>query len=191
MQPDLTLAYVATMRHEGLYSVDPVDPGGETWRGISRVNWPGCEVWRLLLKYRDRDGILDPEAAAADPEIERATKEFYRVQFWQPLRCADLVDHRVAAELFDTAVNMGTTVAAQMMQRAINALTPHGEPLALDGRVGPVTVAAVRATAERGRLASLAKAMNCLQGARYIELTERSPKLRRFAHGWLANRVAL
>ena len=33
-------AFANTMIHEGGYSVDPGDSGGETYMGISRHHWP-------------------------------------------------------------------------------------------------------------------------------------------------------
>jgi len=37
----------------------------------------------------------------------------------------------------------------------------------------------------------LCRALNCLQGAYYIELAERREKDERFVYGWLKNRVVL
>ena len=37
----------------------------------------------------------------------------------------------------------------------------------------------------------LLKALNCLQGARYIELAEARPQNKSFVYGWLRERVAV
>ena len=37
----------------------------------------------------------------------------------------------------------------------------------------------------------LLKALNCLQGARYIDLAQRRSANESFLYGWIANRVAL
>ena len=61
----------------------------------------------------------------------------------------------IAAELFDTDVNMGPAVAATFLQRALTALNRNGADypdLTPDGRVGPTTLAALDAfLRSRGR----------------------------------------
>ncbi len=96
----------------------------------------------------------------------------------------------VAAEVIDTAVNMGTGRAGRFLQRALNVLSP-GEALKMDGQVGPATVGALRVYLRRRDEQTLVKALNCLQGAFYIELAERREKDERFVYGWLKHRVGL
>lgn len=58
----------------------------------------------------------------------------------------------------------------------------------------PRTLAALRAyLAKRGTEGEtvLLKALNCLQGERYIDIAERRPKDEEFVYGWLRARVAL
>ncbi|RYF13326.1 MAG: hypothetical protein EOO77_15725, partial [Oxalobacteraceae bacterium] len=92
--------------------------------------------------------------------------------------------------LVDTGVNMGTGTAGGFLQRALNGL---GETnLKVDGNVGPITVAALKAfLAKRGaegerRLLAL---LNSLQGAKYLDLAEKKADNRAFLFGWLG-RVA-
>ena len=131
---------------------------------------------------------------------------------------------RIAAELFDTGVNMGVAVAAAFLQRALNALNRGARDypdISLDGRVGPQTLAALdlflltRGAAHypdlpldgrigAGTLAALdafldgrgaggeavlLKALEALQGERYVALAERRPANEAFLYGWLANRI--
>jgi lysozyme family protein len=63
-----------------------------------------------------------------------------------------------------------------------------------DGDIGPGTVAALKAyLGRRGKQGEqvLLKALNCLQGARYIELARGRSANEAFLFGWLANRVVL
>ena len=102
----------------------------------------------------------------------------------------------VAAELFDTGVNMGPAVAAGFLQRALNALNRGASDypdLVPDGRIGPATLAALDAFLRHrgaGGATVLVKAMEALQGERYIALAERRPSQEAFLYGWLANRIA-
>ena len=102
----------------------------------------------------------------------------------------------MAAELFDTGVNMGPAVAATFLQRALTALNRNGRDyrdLVPDGRVGPRTLAALdsylQARGRSGGETVLMRALEALQGERYLRLAERRPANEAFLYGWLANRV--
>jgi lysozyme family protein len=103
---------------------------------------------------------------------------------------------RVAAELFDTGVNMGPETAAGYLQRSLNALNRGGKEwrqLRPDGDIGPATMEALSGFRSVRGLAGeqvLLTALNALQGEHSIELAERHPKNQKFLYGWLANRVA-
>jgi lysozyme family protein len=121
----------------------------------------------------------------------------YRRLYWLRPRF-DQVARRspaLAAELFDTGANMGPAVAATFLQRALTALNRNGRDypdLVPDGRVGPATLAALDAFFEkRGKSgeAVLLRALEALQGERYLRLAERRPANEAFLYGWLANRI--
>ena len=101
----------------------------------------------------------------------------------------------IAAELFDTGINMGPAVAATFLQRALNALNRGASDypdLRPDGRLGPATLGALDAfLARRGAGAEtvLVKAVEALQGERYLALAEARPANEAFLYGWLANRL--
>ena len=129
------------------------------------------------------------------PRAEAAT--IYRRTYWlRPgldrvaLRCS-----RVAAELFDTGVNMGAETAVGFLQRALNALNRGARDyadLANDGAIGPRTLHALDAFLRvrgPGGETVLLKAVEALQGERYLTLAERRPANEAFLYGWLANRL--
>ncbi len=47
-EQDFQKALAHTLEFEGGYANDPADSGGETFRGISRRNWPQWEGWPLI-----------------------------------------------------------------------------------------------------------------------------------------------
>jgi lysozyme family protein len=101
----------------------------------------------------------------------------------------------IAAELFDTGVNMGPSVAVAFLQRALNALNRGARDypdLVPSARIDDATVAALRqflaTRAPRGD-GVLLKALEALQGERYLDLAERRPANEAFLYGWLANRL--
>jgi lysozyme family protein len=122
----------------------------------------------------------------------------YRRLYWLRPRFSEVASRSaaVAAELFDTGVNMGPAVAVTFLQRALTALNRNGKDypdLTPDGRIGPQTLAAVDAFLElRGRTSGevvLLRALEALQGERYLRLAERRPANEAFLYGWLANRI--
>ena len=165
---------------EGGYSDHPADRGGATRFGIT-------EAVARAAGYHGGMQLLPRATAAA----------IYRRVYWVEPGYAAVAERlpRVAAELFDTGVNMGPAVATGFLQRALNALNRGAgdyPDVALDGRVGPRTLAALDGfVARRGRPGEvvLLKAMEALQGKRYVRLAERRPANEAFLYGWLANRI--
>ncbi|EFO2555364.1 putative peptidoglycan-binding domain-containing protein, partial [Escherichia coli] len=103
----------------------------------------------------------------------------------------------IAAELCDTGVNMGPTVASRMLQRWLNVFNQQGRlypDMDTDGRIGPRTINALRAYLQKrgkdGELV-LVKALNCTQGDRYLELAEKREANESFVYGWMKERVAV
>lgn len=166
---------------EGGYVDHPADRGGATCFGIT-------EAVARAQGYAGPMRQLPRNEAAA----------IYKRLYW--LRPAfDRVGTRsaaIAAELFDTGVNMGPSVAATFLQRALTALNRNGSDypdLVPDGRIGPHTLAALDAFLNlRGKANGetvLLRALEALQGERYLRLAERRPANEAFLYGWLANRI--
>ena len=107
------------------------------------------------------------------------------------------IDERIGFELIDTGVNMGPARAAEFLQRTLNVFNAQGSRYAdlfVDARIGDVTLAALKAFLRwRGKAGSdaLLKALNCVQGTRYIEIAENSPSQESFVFGWFSHRVNL
>lgn len=96
--------------------------------------------------------------------------ELYRQHFWEPNLCGRINDQAIAEMLFEACANMGPYQATAALQRALG-LTGD----ALDGRMGPQTVATVNREAPRdGTLLSRFRAN--LFG-HYQRLAEINPKL--------------
>lgn len=166
---------------EGGYVNDPHDSGGETNFGIT-------------VKTARDHGYTGPMRSMPRSTAER----IYRTIYWER-PSFDVVSEtypRVAAELFDTGVNMGPGVASRFLQRSLNVLNRNAgdySDVKADGDVGPATIAALKEFRHLRGLSGevvLLEALNALQGARYIALAEAYPKNEKFLYGWLANRVS-
>ena len=166
---------------EGGYVHHPADRGGATRWGIT-------EAVARANGYAGDMRHFAREAAAV----------IYRRIYWQRPRIDDVAQRApsIAAELFDTGVNMGPAVAVAFLQRALNALNRGARDypdILLDGRIGPQTLGALDGfLATRGAAGEtvLLKALEALQGERYVSLAERRPATEAFLYGWLANRRA-
>jgi len=171
----------ALIDREGGYVNNPADKGGPTCFGISQAV-ARAQGYAGSMRQLPRD-----EAAA-----------IYKRLYWSRPRLDAIAgrSQRIAAELFDTGVNMGPAVAIAFLQRALTALNRNGSDypdLVPDGRVGPVTLAALdRFLSVRGTTSGetvLLRALEALQGERYLRLAERRPANEAFLYGWLANRI--
>jgi lysozyme family protein len=171
----------ALIDREGGYVNHSADRGGATRFGITEA------VARA-------HGYAGPMTAL--PRAEAAA--IYRRLYWLRPRFDQVAGRapRIAAELFDTGANMGPAVASTFLQRALTALNRGGKDftdLVPDGRIGPITLAALDAFLEtRGRTGGetvLLRALEALQGERYLRLAEKRPANEVFLYGWLANRI--
>lgn len=170
----------AIIEREGRYVNHQSDRGGPTCWGITQA----------VARAEGYDGDMRqmPRSFAADvyTRIYWLKPGFDRVA----LRAAS-----IAAELFDTGVNMGTATASGFLQRALNALNRSARDypdIAVDHHIGPRTLSALDGyLAVRGASGEtvLLRAMEALQGERYIALAERRPSQEAFLYGWLANRI--
>ena len=171
----------AAIEREGGYVNHHADTGGPTNFGITEA------VARA-------NGFLGPMRQLPREEAVR----IYTRLFWLRPRFDEIArrSSRIASELFDTGINMGPAVAATFVQRALTALNRNGSDypdLAPDGRIGDRTLAAFDAFLRlRGTSSGetvLLRALEALQGERYLRLAERRPANEAFLYGWLANRV--
>lgn len=140
-------ALAVVLKHEGGYAFDPDDRGGETFRGISRVSWPGWAGWegidRVKAAGHTTRGAIDAWFKG-DVKMDFHVASFYRRQFWEP--CASLgAPGRVTAKLFNAAVNVGLGKASKLAQEVLNDLGGDlGIDLKVDGFAGAKTKEAAR-----------------------------------------------
>ena len=169
------------IEREGGFVNHPADRGGATRFGIT-------EAVARAHGYSGAMSMLPRDEAAA----------IYRRLYWLRPRFDEIAKRApaVAAELFDTGANMGPAVAITFLQRALTALNRNGKDypdLVPDGRAGPRTIAALdgflQARGRRGGQTVLLRALEALQGERYLRLAERRPANEAFLYGWLANRT--
>jgi len=147
------------LKSEGGFVNHPRDPGGMTNLGVTR------NVWRDWVN-RDVD---EAEMRSLTPEL---VTPLYKDRYWDACKCDDLprgVDYCV----FDSAVNMGPSRAAKLLQAALEVKA--------DGVIGRATIAAATAVDP----VELLEAFSQGKEAFYQSLAT----FQTFGKGWL-NRVA-
>ena len=146
------------LRNEGGYSNDPRDRGGETKYGISKRNHPEVDIKNLTI-----DGAMD----------------IYRRLYWTPSKAEKLMPE-LRYSYFDMVVNAGQGNAVKILQRACNSKLKKADKIAVDGRIGPMTIKASEKL-EESRL----RAYRLLH---YARIVNKNPTQERFWYGWY-NRV--
>ena len=165
---------------EGGYVDHPADRGGPTKWGITQAVARG-HGYAGEMRNLPR----------------RIAETVYRKIYWQQpgFERVAAIAPAIAAELFDTGVNMGPGVATGFLQRARIARNRNGQDYAdivVDRQLGPVTLGALKRFVDlRGGKGEtvLLKAIEALQGERYIALAESRPANEAFLYGWIANRI--
>lgn len=167
---------------EGGYVNNPNDKGGPTNWGITQA----------VARAHGFTG--DMKTLTRDQALNILTADYWTGPGFDQVNS---LSSEVAAKLCDTGVNMGPKVASTFLQRSLNVLNNQQQQypdITADGQIGPRTIYALRAyISYRGTAGVnvLLKALNSLQGARYIEVAEQRPANEAFEYGWLANRIAL
>lgn len=177
---DVSALIEEVIAREGGYSNHPADRGGPTNFGITQA----------VARANDYAGDMR--------QLPRTLAEaIYRRLYWERPGYAFVAEiaPTVATELFDSAVNMGPATATGFLQRALNALNRNQKDypdLIADQLIGAKTLAALGAFMRlRGKAGEkvLLKAIEALQGERYVALAESRPANEAFLYGWLANRI--
>lgn len=155
---------------EGGYSNHPYDPGGKTKYGITE---------NTARAHGYKGDMIDLPLAIA--------KAIYKKSYWDINRLDQINNYEIQFELFDTGVNCGTGTALKFMQEAYNLLN-KGNPLAVDGKIGPDTISALNKFAKPARVVKVA---NAVQGEYYLKLARKNEKNESFLFGWLDHRVTV
>ncbi|HFL9396428.1 TPA: glycoside hydrolase family 108 protein [Escherichia coli] len=172
----------AVLGKEGGYVNHPDDKGGPTKWGITE------KVARAHGYQGDMRDLTREQAL-----------EILEADYWFGPRFDQVavLSSDIAAELCDTGVNMGPSVASKMLQRWLNVFNLQGKlfpDMDADGCIGPRTINALRTYLQKrgkdGELVML-KALNCTQGDRYLELAEKREANESFVYGWMKERVAV
>ncbi len=123
MDRNFAKSLALVLKSEGGWSDNPQDPGGATMKGVTLTNF------RL---YVNPTATKDDLRHITDAQIATVYRRFY----WDAILGAELPDG-VDYAVVDFAVNSGPGRSAKYLQQIVG--------VQVDGRIGPATLAAVRA----------------------------------------------
>lgn len=155
------------LKHEGLYSNHPKDPGSSTMMGISL----------RFLKMKGIDINNDGDINIKDIKeltVEKASELYYK-HFWLPMNIDKIPNDLLKLHLFDMGVNAGTKTAIKILQDLLN--------VNIDGIIGNQTLEAIE-DYDSNIVADFANKRK----EYYIKIIKRNPELSVFKRGWF-NRV--
>lgn len=190
---DFKIAFALTMGHEGEYSFDPDDRGGETYRGISRIHNPGWTGWKIIDDEKIRLGITGyPLKGKVDQlnnvlrcntALDNAARDFYQEEYWKKSKCHLIEEQELCNEIFDNAVNMGVGRAIELIQKACNLLNRNQsdwKDIKVDCGFGTATLEALLKCIKFRGLKFTFNVVNMLQAKHYIEWLEQNPIQEKF-----------
>ena len=179
-------AYNITLGHEGGYSNDPDDVGGETYKGVARSYYPDWAGWTTIDAAKSDTHF--PNNLQGNDALDALIKQFYKENYWNLFWGDRIPNQAVANELFDTGVNMGVGRAVKYLQKALNLLNRNQKnypDVVEDGAFGNNTLLSLKIYLDIDDESFLLKIMNILQGMHYIDYMTKSPTQEKFARGWL------
>lgn len=187
------IAYAPLKRFEGGYDNDPDDRGGETYAGIARNFFPKWAGWRIIdiIKSTNKTTAAINRSCAANAELQDLVAAWYKSEWFDALKLSQLPQD-LANEIFEQAVNLGKAGSGKQVQIICNAYNRNSAggdlfpDLVVDGAIGPKTLSALKLIlANKATAESLVHALNCMQGAHYLELAARKPSQRKYTVGWM------
>jgi lysozyme family protein len=168
---------------EGGYANNPLDNGGETYKGIARKSHPAWLGWKIIDALRKEPGF--PRNLKNNTNLQVQVESFYQVEFWDKIPGSSIAHQKIADELFDSSVNFGIKPAVGFVQKALNILNKNQKlyaDITVDGVMGSTTIGLINATED---VDSLLRGMNSYQAAHYIKICEANPSQEEFFRGWI------
>jgi len=184
---DFLKALPGVLRHEGVQfdaAGQPI-PGKTGW--VNDLRDPGGETaWGITLAVARLAEYTGP---MKDLPYEKAC-DIYRARYWDAMKGDAQPDQEIAAKMFDAGVNIGMGRAIEHLQDVLNVLNDGQKrwpDVKVDGGMGPATLEALGMALLLGPRyhAAILAGLRALQIARYIEISNRNPKLEAFTLGWL------
>ena len=160
---------------EGGYVNDKDDKGGETNYGITTAT----------LESAKAKGWIPSNISIRNLKLSHA-KTIYKNGYWNAIKADDL-PYPLDLIMFDMAVNHGVNTAIKLLQKTLNSMLDFD--LAVDGIIGPKTMAAVEKLTNTGHLRCLCAYILLNRVELYTSIIQGNKTQEKFFKGWITNRV--
>jgi lysozyme family protein len=130
-------AYLIVARHEGGYVFDPLDTGGETYKGIARRIWSSWDGWTIIDFEKKTGTVLQTNDLIDNDYLDMLVEDFYRDR-WNASRAGSITSQKVANAYFDLYIL--SSKAVETMQLALRRM---GKSVTADNRMGSQTLSAI------------------------------------------------
>lgn len=166
---DFAQAIAKTELFEGGYVFNVADTGGETYRGISRNNWPTWAGWTIVDATKKAVSLM--AKLDGNSTLQGLVVDFYRKNFWS---YDNIIDQYIAWKVFDIGVNIGKSHAVKILQSLVGTVQ--------DGVYGPKTEAATNSHPD----GSLGPGLRAAVANYHRAIVATHPQDAIFLKGWLA-----
>ena len=175
-------AYTFTAKAEGGYSNDKYDRGGATGYGVSTALLKSMSQISRDRNFLESCGVLLPVSGETIKSLTREqAKEIFKSEFWDK-NDLGIYPVRMAAVLFDMAVNHGWKNAVKIAQRGYNSFVGvYGSKLVVDGIDGHQTRQALKGDADLLLTRIIDRRWDF-----YEAIMENNPTQEKFRNGWHA-----
>ena len=181
---NFSIAHKFTLSWEGGESDDAADSGGFTKFGVSTAFLTDIASTQAGRDVLNSMGVILPVTRNTIRSLtETQAAGLFRWQMWNTLSL-DLIPLRPAIVLYDAAVNSGPRQSVKFAQRGYNACVTYGQPLDVDGIMGPAT----RKAMQQADTEKIIMSMLDQREQFYRDLVAAKPSQEVFLKGWL-NRV--
>lgn len=181
---DFKQAFDLAMVHEGYYSNDLLDYGGETYRGISRIYNPLWDGWTMLDQIREDYRNSTATCYALDTLVQK----LYKTKYWDKFQGDAITSQKITNRLFNAGININPRKVRKFLQKALNCLNRNEElfpNLEIDGVVGSKTIFALNTGLLEQDWTYVLQIIKILQANHYVTRVLERPKQKRFTRGWL------
>lgn len=158
--PDYRDAINKVLQHEGGFVNNPLDKGGPTNFGVTQATYSAFIGHPATI-----------EEIKSMPIGNAIT--IYKKNYWDVIQGDKIKQYAIAAAIFDQAINRGHVAAVKQAQRVLG--------LTQDGKMGPVTLAAINATPDTSFIPKyIAESITA-----YKTIVANNPSQAVFLTGWL------
>ena len=163
------------LRQESGYANVSGDLGGETYRGITRKNFPKWDGWKIVDENKPlKNGqIIDNE------ELENNVMDFYYDNFYAPMKIDKVEDMLISGHLLCHGVNAGIKTSVKLLQKAVNNV--YNVKISVDGIIGSTTIKYTNGAKANEAAREFIEQRNQY----YKNLVSKNPSQCKFLNGWL------